>query len=44
MEEALEKIPRQLPDVVLSDIGLPGMSGIDGMQAAQGALSRTCSS
>ena len=30
MEEALESIPRQLPDVVLSDIGLPGMSGIDG--------------
>jgi DNA-binding NarL/FixJ family response regulator len=32
MEEALEKIPRQLPDVVLSDIGLPGMSGIDGVR------------
>jgi DNA-binding NarL/FixJ family response regulator len=33
MEEALEKIPRQMPDVVLSDIGLPGMSGIDGVRA-----------
>jgi DNA-binding NarL/FixJ family response regulator len=32
MEEALEKIPQQLPDVVLSDIGLPGMSGIDGVR------------
>jgi DNA-binding NarL/FixJ family response regulator len=33
MEEALEKIPRQLPDVLLSDIGLPGMNGIDGVRA-----------
>ena len=32
MEEALEKIPRQVPDVLLSDIGLPGMSGIDGVR------------
>jgi DNA-binding NarL/FixJ family response regulator len=32
MEEALEKIPRQLPDVVLSDIGLPGMNGIEGVR------------
>ncbi|MGH8524840.1 MAG: response regulator, partial [Gammaproteobacteria bacterium] len=32
MEEALDKIPRQLPDIVLSDIGLPGMSGIDGVR------------
>jgi len=32
MEEALDGIPRQLPDVVLSDIGLPGMSGIDGVR------------
>ena len=32
MEEALDRIPRQLPDVVLSDIGLPGMSGIDGVR------------
>lgn len=32
MEEALDKIPRQFPDVVLSDIGLPGMSGIEGVR------------
>jgi DNA-binding NarL/FixJ family response regulator len=32
MEEALENIPRKMPDVVLSDIGLPGMSGIDGVR------------
>lgn len=32
MEEALERIGHQLPDVVLSDIGLPGMSGIDGIK------------
>lgn len=28
-EEALKLIPREMPDVVLMDIGLPGMSGID---------------
>ncbi len=32
MEEALEAIPRRLPDVVLSDIGLPAMNGIDGVR------------
>ena len=32
MEEALAGIPRQLPDVVLSDIGLPGMNGIEGIR------------
>lgn len=32
MEEALVGIPRQLPDVVLSDIGLPGMTGIEGIR------------
>ncbi len=30
VEEALLKIQRNLPDVVLMDIGLPGMSGIAG--------------
>jgi DNA-binding NarL/FixJ family response regulator len=28
-EEALQKIPRQLPDVVLMDIHLPNMSGVE---------------
>ncbi len=32
MEEALEKIPHNMPDVVLCDIGLPGMSGIEGIR------------
>jgi len=31
MEEALEKIPHNLPDLVLSDIGLPGIDGISGI-------------
>jgi len=30
MEEALEKIGLHLPDLVLLDIGLPGMSGVEG--------------
>jgi DNA-binding NarL/FixJ family response regulator len=32
MEEALRQIGQQVPDVVLSDIGLPGMSGIEGVR------------
>lgn len=32
MEEALEKLGHNLPDLVLSDIGLPGMSGIEGVR------------
>ncbi|HKA17937.1 MAG TPA: response regulator transcription factor [Blastocatellia bacterium] len=32
MEDAIADIHRKLPDVVLSDIGLPGMSGIDGIR------------
>lgn len=31
MEEALEQLVHQPPDVVLVDIGLPGMSGIEGI-------------
>jgi DNA-binding NarL/FixJ family response regulator len=32
MEEALERIAGEMPDVVLNDIGLPGMSGIEGIR------------
>jgi DNA-binding NarL/FixJ family response regulator len=31
MEEALERVAREKPHVILVDIGLPGMSGIDGI-------------
>jgi len=32
MEEALEKISFDLPDIVMVDIGMPGMSGIEGIR------------
>ena len=32
MEDALARISGSLPDVVLCDIGLPGMSGIEGIR------------
>jgi DNA-binding NarL/FixJ family response regulator len=32
MEEALEKIPHDVPDITLADIGLPGMNGIEGVR------------
>jgi DNA-binding NarL/FixJ family response regulator len=32
MEEALGAIENRIPDVVLTDIGLPGMSGIEGIR------------
>jgi DNA-binding NarL/FixJ family response regulator len=38
MEEALAGIARDTPDVVLLDIGLPGMSGIDGARVLKQRL------
>lgn len=32
MEEAIQRIRHQVPDVLLSDIGLPGMDGIEGIR------------
>src|SRR5215467_10588967 len=32
MEEALEAMDGATPDVVLTDIGLPGMSGVEGIR------------
>ncbi len=32
MEQALQQIPGSPPDVLLADIGLPGMSGIEGVR------------
>lgn len=32
MEEAIHRIKTAVPDVLLSDIGLPGMSGIEGIK------------
>jgi len=32
MEEALARLHDEVPDVLLSDIGLPGMNGIDGIK------------
>jgi DNA-binding NarL/FixJ family response regulator len=32
MEEALRGIDEQLPDVLLTDLGLPGMSGVEGIR------------
>jgi DNA-binding NarL/FixJ family response regulator len=32
MEEALDKVKHEVPDVMLCDIGLPGMSGIEGIR------------
>src|SRR6266566_9400948 len=40
-EAALEEIPRHKPDVVLMDINLPKMSGIDCVRQLKGQLSAT---
>ena len=38
MEEAIEAIPEERPDVLLADIGLPGISGIEGVRLLKEAL------
>jgi DNA-binding NarL/FixJ family response regulator len=35
-EALLDELPDQHPDVILMDIGLPGMSGIEGVKAIKG--------
>jgi len=37
-EKAIKGIPKEIPDVVLMDIGLPGMSGIEGIKALKEKL------
>lgn len=36
VEEALERLKDDVPDVLLSDIGLPGLSGIEGVRILKG--------
>lgn len=38
MEEALPALAREAPDVLLADIGLPGMSGIEGVRRIKSTL------
>jgi DNA-binding NarL/FixJ family response regulator len=40
-EEAVEMIPRLQPDIVIMDINLPGMSGIDCIRQVRSASGRT---
>ena len=40
MERALADISRDLPDVLLVDLGLPGMSGIEGIRILKGRYPR----
>jgi RNA polymerase sigma factor (sigma-70 family) len=40
-EDALAEVPRVKPDVVLMDIGLPGLSGIECAQALKGSAPQT---
>jgi len=41
VEEALERLKDDVPDVLLSDIGLPGMSGIEGVRLIRARYPQT---
>jgi DNA-binding NarL/FixJ family response regulator len=41
METALAKIKDDDPDVILTDLGLPGISGIDGIERLRGMFPQT---
>jgi len=38
MEEAIRRLPEKAPDVLLADIGLPGMSGVEGVRKLKTTL------
>lgn len=40
-EEAMEQVKKELPDVMLMDIGLPGMSGIEGIRQLKESIPGT---
>jgi DNA-binding NarL/FixJ family response regulator len=42
MEEALERIALEVPHVILVDIGLPGMSGIEGIPLLRARYREAC--
>ncbi|MES2571964.1 MAG: response regulator transcription factor [Verrucomicrobiota bacterium] len=41
VESALEALPRQLPDVILLDVNLPGISGVEGARRLKQLLPQT---
>lgn len=41
MESALARIEREQPDVILTDLGLPGMSGIEGIERLRRMFTET---
>jgi DNA-binding NarL/FixJ family response regulator len=43
MEQAIDRMPSDIPDVVLVDIGLPGISGIEGIRILKGRFPKLLS-